>query len=136
MRKAKEYAAFSPCVRAQVGAVLTKPNPQDLTDVLAYGYNTNASGTCEFENGVTKPDTDHAECVLLRKIGRLNIDGYWLYVTRRPCIYCSTEIIGRRISKVFYVPEGNNYGIDFLIGHGVECFPVELKDDYSKIESN
>jgi dCMP deaminase len=135
MELAQKLALRSHCVKAQVGAVLTKE-----TRIVSLGYNGPPAGThnCDEmwpEEGCPRDSKGscslalHAEqnAILYASKNNVSIDGTTLYVTLSPCIACARVIYTTGIKKVFYK---NSYaefkglksdeGVDFLRRFGVE----------------
>lgn len=135
MELAGNLALRSHCVKAQVGAVLTKD-----TRIISLGYNGPPSGThnCdeEFPEAGCPRDSKgscslalHAEqnAILYAVKNNVPLDGSTLYVTLSPCIACARVIFSLGIRKVIYL---NSYaefkkipvdeGIEFLKKFGVE----------------
>ncbi|TDO22054.1 dCMP deaminase [Pedobacter duraquae] len=135
MNLASDLAARSHCVRAQVGAVLTKD-----TRIISIGYNGPPAGThnCDEE----WPDTGcardsrgscslalHAEenAILYATRNGSNIAGSTLYCTLSPCIACARLILSSGIKLVIFKDSYAAYkglasdeGVDFLKRFGVE----------------
>ncbi len=135
MELAEKLALRSHCVKAQVGAVLTKD-----TRIVSLGYNGPPAGThnCDQEWPETGCARDskgscslalHAEqnAILYATKNNISIQDTTLYVTLSPCIACARVIFTTGIKKVFYK---NSYatfkglpsdeGVDFLRRFGVE----------------
>jgi dCMP deaminase len=135
MNLASDLAARSHCVRAQVGAVLTKD-----TRIISIGYNGPPAGThnCDEEWPETGCDKDsrgscslalHAEenAILFATKNGAHIDGGTLYCSLSPCIACARLILSSGIKKVIYRNSYAEYkglatdeGVDFLKRFGVE----------------
>lgn len=135
MDLAEQLALRSHCVRAQVGAVLTKD-----TRIVSLGYNGPPAGThnCDEEWPETGCPRDskgscslalHAEqnAILYASRNNVSIEGCTLYVTLSPCIVCARVIFSTGIKKVFYKHSYAEYkkmtsdeGVDFLRKFGVE----------------
>jgi dCMP deaminase len=135
MNLASDLAARSHCVRAQVGAVLTKD-----TRIISIGYNGPPPGThnCDEEWPETGCDKDsrgscslalHAEenAILFATKNGANIEGGTLYCSLSPCIACARLILSSGIKKVIYRNSYAEYkglssdeGVDFLKRFGVE----------------
>jgi len=135
MNLATELAARSHCVRAQVGAVLTKD-----TRIISIGYNGPPAGThnCDEEWPETGCDRDsrgscslalHAEenAILFATKNGSNIEGATLFCTLSPCIACARLILSSGIKHVIYKYSYAAYkgldsdeGVDFLKRFGVE----------------
>ena len=135
MDLARNLAQKSHCVRAQVGAVLTKE-----TRIVSLGYNGPPAGThnCDVEwpkHGCPKDSKGscslalHAEqnAILYASKNNVSMDGSTLYVTLSPCISCARVIYTMGIKKVIYLDSYAKYkglptdeGVDFLRKFGVE----------------
>jgi dCMP deaminase len=135
MELAEKLALRSHCVKAQVGAVLTKD-----TRIVSLGYNGPPAGThnCDLEwPGVGCPRDSKGSCslalhaeqnaILFATSNNVSMQGATLYVTLSPCIACARVIFTTGIKKVFYkysyasfkgLP--NDEGVDFLRRFGVE----------------
>ena len=135
MELAGTLAQRSHCVKAQVGAVLTKD-----TRIVSLGYNGPPSGThnCDIEWPETGCPRDskgscslalHAEqnAILYAAKNNIGLGGCTLYVTLSPCIACARVIYTVGIRKVFYKDSyaalknsKEEEGVDFLRRFGVE----------------
>ena len=135
MDLADNLAKRSHCVKAKVGAVLTKD-----TRIISVGYNGPPAGThnCDVEFPVEGCQRDsknscslalHAEqnAILYASKNNVSIEGCTLYVTLSPCIACARVIFTIGIKKVFYMNSYAEYkglpsdeGVDFLRKFGVE----------------
>ena len=135
MDLAEKLAIKSHCVKAQVGAVLTKD-----TRIVSLGYNGPPAGThnCDEEWPEAGCPRDskgscslalHAEqnAILYASKNGVNMHGSTLYVTLSPCIACARVIYTMGIKKVFYKDSYANFkglksdeGVDFLRKFGVE----------------
>ncbi len=135
MGLAEKLAIKSHCVKAQVGAVLTKD-----TRIISLGYNGPPSGThnCDEEWPEVGCPRDskgscslalHAEqnAILYASKNGVNMLGATLYVTLSPCIACARVIYTMGIKKVYYKDSYANFkglksdeGVDFLRRFGVE----------------
>ncbi len=135
MNLAVELAARSHCVRAQVGAVLTKD-----TRIISIGYNGPPSGThnCDEEwpdQGCAKDSRGscslalHAEenAILYACRNGSKTEGATLYTTLSPCIACARLILSSGIKVVIFKDSYAAYkglpsdeGVDFLKRFGVE----------------
>lgn len=135
MDLAEKLALRSHCVRAQVGAVLTKD-----TRIVSLGYNGPPAGThnCDEEwpgEGCARDSKGscslalHAEqnAILYAVKNNMSIEGTTLYVTLSPCIACARVIFSTGIRKVFYKNSYAEYkkiptdeGVEFLQKFGVE----------------
>lgn len=135
MDLAEKLALRSHCVKAKVGAVLTKD-----TRIISLGYNGPPAGThnCDEvwpEEGCPRDSKGscslalHAEqnAILYATKNNIAMEGATLYVTLSPCIACARVIFTIGIKKVYYL---NSYaafknipsdeGVDFLKKFGVE----------------
>ena len=135
MNLASDLAERSHCVRAQVGAVLTK-----ATRIISIGYNGPPPGThnCDEEWPDTGCERDsrgscslalHAEenAILFATKNGSNIEGATLYCTLSPCIACARLILSSGIKTVIYKNSYAEYkglasdeGVDFLKRFGVQ----------------
>jgi dCMP deaminase len=135
MDLAYKLALRSHCVKAQVGAVLTKD-----TRIISLGYNGPPAGThnCDKEwPGVGCPRDSKGSCslalhaeqnaILYAAKNNVGMEGTTLYVTLSPCIACARVIYSIGIKKVFYRDSyaafkglQNDEGVDFLKRFGVE----------------
>jgi dCMP deaminase len=144
MELAEKLAKRSHCVKAQVGAVLTKD-----TRIVSLGYNGPPAGThnCDEEWPETGCARDskgscslalHAEqnAILYATRNNVSMQDATLYVTLSPCIACARVIFTIGIKKVFYKHSyatfkglASDEGVDFLRRFGVEVIeykPVQL----------
>ncbi|MFL5752787.1 MAG: deoxycytidylate deaminase [Bacteroidia bacterium] len=135
MELAVNLSQKSHCVRAQVGAVLTKD-----TRIISLGYNGPPAGThnCDKEwPGVGCPRDSKGSCslalhaeqnaILYAAKNNVSLEGSTLYVTLSPCISCARVIYTVGIKKVYFL---NSYakfkgipsdeGVDFLKKFGVD----------------
>ena len=101
MNLATDLAQRSHCVKAQVGAVLTKD-----TRIISIGYNGMPIGwdnNCEDYYGldlkgnptlVTKPEVLHAETNAIAKLAKSNESGLGatMFITHAPCLDCAKLI--------------------------------------------
>jgi dCMP deaminase len=135
MDLAEKLAKRSHCVKAQVGAVLTKD-----TRIVSLGYNGPPAGThnCDEEwpqDGCPRDSKGscslalHAEqnAILYATKNNISLQDTTLYVTLSPCIACARVIFTTGIKKVFYVNSyaqfkglSSDEGVDFLRRFGVE----------------
>lgn len=135
MNLAADLAARSHCVRAQVGAVLTKD-----TRIISIGYNGPPSGThncdeewpdkgCEKDSRGSCSLALHAEenAILYASRNGSKIEGATLYTTLSPCIACARLILSSGIKVVYFKDSYAAYkglssdeGVDFLKRFGVE----------------
>ena len=140
MNLATDLAKRSHCVKAQVGAVLTKE-----TRIISIGYNGPPAGThnCDVEWPETGCPRDskgscslalHAEenAILYAVKNGANLEGATLYTTLSPCLPCSRLIFSAGIKKVYYDKSYAAYkgipsdeGVDFLNRFGVETIRFE-----------
>lgn len=140
MELARNLAKKSHCVRAQVGAVLTKE-----TRIVSLGYNGPPAGThnCDTEwPGIGCPKDSKGSCslalhaeqnaILYASKNNVAMEGSTLYVTLSPCISCARVIYTMGIKKVIYLDSYANYkglstdeGVDFLRKFGVEVTHYE-----------
>lgn len=137
MNLAHDLAMRSHCVRAHVGAVLTKD-----TRIISIGYNGPPAGThnCdeEWPDEGCKRDSKgscslalHAEqnAILYASKNGARIEGCTLYTTLSPCIACARLILSSGIKTVYFAHSYAQYkglesdeGVDFLRKFGVEVF--------------
>lgn len=135
MELAESLAKRSHCVKAHVGAVLTKD-----TRIISVGYNGPPAGThnCDEEwpaDGCPRDSKGscslalHAEqnAILYATKNNVSMVDATLYVTLSPCIACARVIYTTGIKKVFYLNSYAEYkgiksdeGVDFLNKFGVE----------------
>jgi dCMP deaminase len=135
MNLASDLAKRSHCVKAQVGAVLTKD-----TRIISIGYNGPPAGThnCDEEWPETGCARDsrgscslalHAEenAILYAVKNGASLEGATLYITLSPCLPCARIIYSSGIRKVLYKNSYAAYkglpsdeGVDFLNRFGVE----------------
>ena len=134
MDLARNLSRKSHCVKAQVGAVLTKD-----TRIVSLGYNGPPAGThnCDKEWPETGCPSDskgscslalHAEqnAILYASKNNVAIEGCTLYVTLSPCLACARIIYTMGIKKVYYLASYADFkglpsdeGVDFLRRFGV-----------------
>ena len=125
MELAHNLALRSHCVKAQVGAVLTKGPPAGThncdEEFPEHGCPRDSKGSCSLAL--------HAEqnAILYASKNGANIEGTTLYVTLSPCIACARVIYSMKIKKVFYAKSYAQYkgipsdeGVEFLRKFGVE----------------
>ncbi|MGV3508986.1 MAG: deoxycytidylate deaminase [Sphingobacteriaceae bacterium] len=140
MNLASDLAKRSHCVKAQVGAVLTKD-----TRIISIGYNGPPAGThnCDEEWPETGCARDargscslalHAEenAILYAVKNGADLEGSTLYITLSPCLPCARIIFSSGIKKVFYQNSYAEYkglpsdeGVDFLNKFGVQTLKFE-----------
>lgn len=141
MRLATDLAFRSHCVKAQVGAVLTKD-----TRIISIGYNGPPAGThnCDEEwpeQGCARDARGscslalHAEqnAILYAIKNGANLEGATLYVTLSPCLACARLIFSAGIMAVFYQNSYAAYkgfakdeGVDFLNRFGVDAKQYQM----------
>ena len=142
MELAEKLATRSHCVKAQVGAVLTKD-----TRIISLGYNGPPAGThnCDIDFPIEGCPRDskgscslalHAEqnAILYAAKNNVSMQDATLYVTLSPCISCARVIYTTGIKKVFFKDSyakfkglASDEGVDFLRKFGVEV--IEYKKD-------
>jgi dCMP deaminase len=135
MDLAINLAKRSHCIKAQVGAVLTKD-----TRIISIGYNGPPSGThnCDIEfpeEGCPRDSKGscslalHAEqnAILYAAKNGSTVEGGTIYVTLSPCLACARIIFSMKIKKVIFYKSYANFkgikadeGVDFLRKFGVE----------------
>ena len=141
MNLASDLATRSHCVRAHVGAVLTKD-----TRIISIGYNGPPAGThnCDEEwpeQGCARDSKGscslalHAEenAILYAVKNCSKIEGSTLYTTLSPCIACARLMLSSGIKMVYFKDSYAAYkglesdeGVDFLIRFGVEVIQHSL----------
>jgi dCMP deaminase len=142
MELAENLAKRSHCVKAQVGAVLTKE-----TRIVSLGYNGPPAGThnCDEvwpEEGCPRDSKGscslalHAEqnTILYASKNNISIEGSTLYITLSPCIACARVIFTTGIKKVYYLHSyadfkglSSDEGVDFLKKFGVDVVRYKKK---------
>jgi dCMP deaminase len=140
MDLAVNLAKRSHCIKAQVGAVLTKD-----TRIISIGYNGPPAGThnCDEEFPETGCERDskgscslalHAEqnAILYASKNGTSVEGATIYVTLSPCIACARIIYSMKIKKVFFLHSYAKYkgiekdeGVEFLRKFGVEVIEYQ-----------
>lgn len=135
MELAENLASRSHCVKAKVGAVLTKD-----TRIISLGYNGPPAGThnCDEEwPGIGCPRDSKGSCslalhaeqnaILYAAKSNVSLDGSTLYVTLSPCISCARVIYTLGVKRVYFKDSyakykglANDEGVDFLTKFGVE----------------
>lgn len=140
MNLATELAQRSHCVKAHVGAVLTKD-----TRIISIGYNGPPAGThnCDEEWPETGCPRDsrnscslalHAEenAILYATKNGAELEGSRLYITLSPCLPCARLIFSSGIKEVYFKNSYAEYkglpsdeGVDFLNRFGVRCMKFE-----------
>lgn len=147
MELAVNLAKRSHCIKAQVGAVLTRD-----TRIISIGYNGPPAGThnCDEEFPEVGCPRDskgscslalHAEqnAILYAAKNGSEIEGATIYVTLSPCIACARIIYSMKIARVVYLNSYAEYkgipsdeGVDFLRKFGVTVERYKAGgDDYS-----
>jgi dCMP deaminase len=141
MNLASDLAGRSHCVRAHVGAVLTKD-----TRIISIGYNGPPAGThnCDEEwpeDGCARDSKGscslalHAEenAILYAVKNGSKIEGSTLYTTLSPCIACARLILSSGIKIVYFKDSYAAYkglasdeGVDFLRRFGVQVIQHEV----------
>lgn len=134
MNLATDLARRSHCVKAQVGAVLTRD-----TRIISIGYNGPPSGThnCDEEWPETGCPRDskgscslalHAEenAIIYAVKNGVSLEGATLYTTLSPCLSCARLIYSSGVRKMIYKHSYAEYkglpldeGIEFLRKFGV-----------------
>jgi dCMP deaminase len=145
MDLAEKLALRSHCVKAQVGAVLTKD-----TRIISLGYNGPPAGThnCDLEwpeVGCARDSKGscslalHAEqnAILYAAKNNVSMADATLYVTLSPCISCARVIYTTGIKKVFFKDSYAKFkgipsdeGVDFLRRFGVEVIEYKLENEF------
>lgn len=140
MNLAVNLAERSHCVKAHVGAVLTKD-----TRIISIGYNGPPAGSynCDEEWPEIGCPVDskgscllalHAEenAILYAVKNGTSLEGSTLYVTLSPCLPCARIIFSSGIKKVYFKHSYAEYkgllsdeGVDFLNRFGVETRKLE-----------
>lgn len=143
MNLATDLAKRSHCVKAQVGAVLTKD-----TRIISIGYNGPPAGThnCDEEWPETGCPRDargscslalHAEenAILYAVKNGANLEGSTLYTTLSPCLPCARLIFSAGIKHVYFMKSYAQYkglpsdeGVDFLNRFGVKAQQFKVGD--------
>jgi len=143
MNLATDLARRSHCVKAQVGAVLTKD-----TRIISIGYNGPPAGThnCDEEWPETGCPRDargscslalHAEenAILYAVKNGANLEGSTLYTTLSPCLPCARLIFSAGIKHVYFMKSYAQYkglpsdeGVDFLNRFGVKAQQFKVGD--------
>jgi dCMP deaminase len=143
MNLASDLAKRSHCVKAQVGAVLTKD-----TRIISIGYNGPPAGThnCDEEWPETGCPRDargscslalHAEenAILYAVKNGANLEGATLYTTLSPCLPCARLIFSAGVKQVFFLNSYAEYkglpsdeGVDFLNRFGVSALKFNEND--------
>jgi dCMP deaminase len=145
MELAVNLSKRSHCIKAQVGAVLTKE-----TRIISIGYNGPPSGThnCdeEFPDVGCPRDSKgscslalHAEqnAILYAAKNGAVIEGATIYVTLSPCIACARIIFSMKIAKVIFLHSYARYkgiptdeGVEFLRKFGVETVQYQPSEGF------
>ena len=136
MNLANDLAKRSHCVKAHVGAVLTKD-----TRIISIGYNGPPPHThnCDEEwPGIGCPRDSKGSCslalhaeenaILYAVKNGANLEGATLYTTLSPCLPCSRLIYSAGIKRVYfdksyaaYKGIASDEGVDFLNKFGVSA---------------
>jgi dCMP deaminase len=136
MNLATDLAKRSHCVKAHVGAVLTRD-----TRIISIGYNGPPAGThnCDEEwpeNGCPRDSKGscslalHAEenAILYAVKNGAKLEGATLYTTLSPCLPCARLIFSAGIKQVYFDKSYAEYkglssdeGVDFLNHFGVKA---------------
>ena len=136
MNLATDLAKRSHCVKAQVGAVLTRD-----TRIISIGYNGPPAGAhnCDEEWPATGCPRDskgscslalHAEenAILYAVKNGARLEGATLYTTLSPCLPCARLIFSAGIKHVYFDKSYAEYkgltsdeGVDFLNRFGVKA---------------
>lgn len=144
MNLATDLALRSHCVKAQVGAVLTKD-----TRIISIGYNGPPAGThnCDEEWPETGCPRDsrnscslalHAEenAILYAVKNGADLKGSTLYITLSPCLPCARIIYSSGIKKVCFLNSYAAYkglasdeGVDFLNKFGVQAIKFDQTEN-------
>lgn len=130
MKTARVYGDLSYCVRRKVGAILTKNDA-----IISYGYNGTPKGepnVCEFEDGTTKPEVQHAEsnCIFKLVNSTETANDSIMFSTDEPCYPCAIKIVDAGIKVVFYqTPYRNHDGLAYLLKHSVKVFKVDAENE-------
>jgi dCMP deaminase len=142
MNLATDLAKRSHCVKAHVGAVLTRD-----TRIISIGYNGPPAGThnCDEEwpaEGCPRDSKGscslalHAEenAILYAVKNGAKLEGATLYTTLSPCLPCARLIFSAGIKHVYFDKSYAEYkglasdeGVDFLNKFGVKA--EKFKDD-------
>lgn len=144
MELAQNLSRKSHCVKAKVGAVLTKD-----TRIVSLGYNGPPAGThnCDEvwpETGCPRDSKGscslalHAEqnAILYASKNNVAIEGCTLYVTLSPCLACARVIYTLGIRKVIFLSSYAEFkglpsdeGVDFLRKFGVEVLQYRTEKE-------
>lgn len=142
MKLAIDLSKRSHCVKAHVGAVLTKD-----TRIISIGYNGPPAGThnCDEEFPETGCPRDsrnscslaiHAEqnAILYAIKQGTSLEGATLYVTLSPCLACARLIYSSGIKTVYFNASYATYkglpsdeGVDFLNKFGIKTALFHLQ---------
>jgi dCMP deaminase len=146
MNLATDLAKRSHCVKAHVGAVLTRD-----TRIISIGYNGPPAGThnCDEEwpaEGCPRDSKGscslalHAEenAILYAVKNGAKLEGATLYTTLSPCLPCARLIFSAGIKHVYFDKSYAEYkglasdeGVDFLNRFGVKA--EKFKDDFGAV---
>ena len=146
MELATNLSLKSHCVKAKVGAVLTKD-----TRIISLGYNGPPAGThncdevwpsegCPRDSKGSCSLALHAEqnAILYASKNGVPIEGCTIYVTLSPCLPCARIIFTMGIKKVIYLNSYAEYkgigideGVEFLKQFGVQVERYQKKEQLS-----
>lgn len=101
MRFAEQLSVLSTCERLQVGCVITNEN---MTQVLAIGYNGNARGLpnrCDHPDQPGNCGCIHAEMNALLKVDG-SIQNKVAFVSHSPCVMCAKAMANANVGTVIY----------------------------------
>ena len=118
---AEEFATQSSCKKAQVGCLIIKD--RHLISAGVNGTTSGDSNNCEDPEGQTEHwRVHHAERNALRRVTQEQAEGSDMYVTLAPCWECAKEIIGYKVSKLYYAQVKDEYEevLEYLESMGVE----------------
>jgi len=124
----------SSATRDKVGCVLVKNNR-----VIASGFNgtvSSDSNVCEDPfNGLTLPTVVHAEINAIVSVGASteSTRNSVLFITRRPCIYCSAIILTAGIHEVHCLAKGNTDGIAYMQRLSANVMEYEIDEEHDNI---
>lgn len=108
MAVAEQFATQSSCKKAQVGCLIIKNK-----HLIAAGVNGTTEGdsnNCEDADGNTEHwRVHHAERNALRRVTLEQATGAEVYVTLAPCWECAKELIGYKITKLYYSEVKDEY---------------------------
>ncbi|WP_128543442.1 deoxycytidylate deaminase [Larkinella soli] len=145
MELAVNLSRRSHCIKAQVGAVLTRD-----TRIISIGYNGPPAGThnCDEEFPEVGCPRDskgscslalHAEqnAILYAAKNGSMVEGATLFVTLSPCIACARIIYSMKIARVVFLHSYARYkgipldeGVEFLRKFGVEVVSYQPSEGF------